>query len=126
MPMSERGDSMPAQADETRILFVSHLPEREGGVLAGKLGQDIRVVDFRVLDEALFVEFAPHFVISPMVAPTFDMLDLAQKLWQMRFRGAYRVLTEETLPNPGVVLREIHLHCPGLDVDILSMDTLRG
>jgi len=121
---SERTD--PAGAEATRILFVSHRNTSNGAAeLMARLGPDIEVVRFEAVTAALIAAFDPHFVVSPMLTPSFDILDLATALWDARFAGAYRVLTEAPLPNPGLVLREIRHKCPGLDIDILSMDMLR-
>lgn len=112
---------------ETRILFVSHVPGGRSGALArGRFGPGIEVVNFPAVTAELLAGFDPHFVVSPMLTPSFDILDLALVLSQLRYHGAYRVLTETPLPNPDLVLREVRLHCPGLDIDLLSMDKLRG
>lgn len=127
------GTTPPAQtgprAPETRILFVSHLPGWRGpdpDVSRGRFGQDIGVVDFSAVDAALLSTFDPHFVVSPILTPGFDIIDVAIRLWQLRYRGAYRILTDKPLPDPGLVLREVRAQCPGLDVDLISRDTLLG
>lgn len=117
---------LPPGAVEARILFVSHLPgEPPDDVTNGRFGQDIEVVDFSAVTADLLKSFDPHFVVSPILTSGFDILDLGTRLWQLRFEGAYRVLTEVPLPNPGLVLREVRDQCPGLDVDLLSIDKLR-
>ncbi len=124
IPSPESGSA----AAQTRVLFVSNLPKSTRGadVTDGRFGPDIEVVDFTSVSEALLRDFDPHFVVSPILTPGFDIVDLAFRLWQLRFEGAYRVLTEAPLPNPGLVLREVRAQCPGLDIDLLSMETLRG
>lgn len=126
--MKARGAPGPvAQGSaEARILFVTHLRGSGDGALHERFGPDIDIVDFEAVTADLMERFQPHFVVSPILTSRFDILDLGQKLWQLRFAGAYRVLTDAPLPNPEIVLREVRLHCPGLDVDILSMDRLRG
>lgn len=117
------------RAAETRILFVSHLAGQRGSsrdATEGRFGDDIKVVDFRALDSDLLRSFAPHFVVSPILTPGFDIIDLGLKLWQLRFRGAYRVLTDQPLPNPDLVLREVRAQCPGLDIDLISRDAFRS
>lgn len=109
-----------------RILFVSHLPgDTAKAVADGRFGTDIEVVDYADVNADLLKSFDPHFVVSPILTPAFDILDLGTLLWQLRYAGAYRVLTEVALPNPGLVLREVRSQCPGLDVDLLAMDMLR-
>lgn len=118
---------LPPAAVEARILFVSHLPgESPDDVTDGRFGRDIEVVDFSAVTADLLKKFDPHFVVSPILTSGFDILDLGTRLWQLRFKGAYRVLTEVSLPNPGLVLREVRGHFPGLDVDLLAMDSLRS
>lgn len=120
------GVDEPAAAVEARILFVSHLPgEPPDDITGGRFGKDIEVVDFSAVTADFLKTFDPHFVVSPILTSGFDILDLGTRLWQLRFKGAYRVLTEVPLPNPGLVLREVRSQCPGLDVDLLAMDTLR-
>ena len=121
------GQTLPIGARETRILFVSHLP---GGAPTDEIhslfGPDIDVIDFAEVSAERISSFDPHFIVSPILTPGFDIVDLSQRLWKLRFKGAYRVLTEAPLPNPGLVLREVRSQCPGLDIDLLSMDMLRG
>lgn len=116
-----------AGAAEARVLFVSHLPgsASAGKALHGRFGDDIEVVDFAEVTAELLAEFDPHFVVSPIHTAGFDVVDLGERLWKLRYKGAYRVLTEAPLPNPGLVLREVRAHCPGIDVDILNMALLR-
>lgn len=122
----EADDGLRGAQVETRIVFVSHAPDAGEELSRGRFGPDIAVVDFSTLDAALLDRFDPHFVVSPILTSGFDILDVAERLWQLRFGGAYRVLTEAQLPNPDLVLREVRLKCPGLDVDILCTETLRG
>lgn len=116
-------------AAETRILFVSHLPGWRGpgaDVSRGRFGEDIGVVDFSAVDADLLSTFDPHFVVSPILTPGFDIIDVALRLWQLRYRGAYRILTDQPLPDPELVLREVRAQCPGLDIDLISRDALLG
>lgn len=111
-----------------RVLFVSHLPGRHGDgpdVSQGRFGEDIGVVDFGSLDAELLRSFDPHFVVSPILTPGFDIIDLGVKLWQLRYAGAYRVLTDAPMPDPGLVLREVRAQCPGLDIDLISRDAFQ-
>jgi hypothetical protein len=118
-----------SSAHEIRILFVSHLPAWRGAspdASRGRFGEDIEVVDFAAVDADLLASFDPHFVVSPILTPGFDVIDLATRLWQLRFRGAYRILTDGPLPDPGLVLREVRSQCPGLDIDLIPREALLG
>lgn len=119
------GTEPPSEAVQARILFVSHLPGEAAKASArGRFGKDIEVVDYASVTAELLKEFDPHFVVSPILTAGFDIVDLGTLLWQLRYKGAYRVLTEVALPNPGIVLREVRSQCPGLDVDLLAMNKL--
>lgn len=121
-------------AKDTRVLFVAHRTGRTTAAerknngtteLHGRFGEGIEVVDFATLTAGLLHDFRPHFVVSPIVTPSFDVLDLARLLCQLRYSGAYRVLTEGRLPDPDLVLREVRSQCPGIDVDVLDISMLR-
>lgn len=118
---------MLAEVADARILFVTHLPGSAPlDVTGGRFGKDIEVVDFAAVTGELLESFKPHFVVSPFLTQGFDLLDLGTRLTALHFKGAYRVLTEAALPNPGLVLREVRSQCPGLDIDLLSVQALRG
>jgi hypothetical protein len=117
--MTERGDP---KADEARVLLVGHFGLGARPDLARHFGNDMRIVDFSGVGADLLDGFKPHFVVSPILTQSFDIMDLATLLWRLRFSGAYRALVEVDLPNPSLVIREVRAACPGLDVDILRID----
>ncbi len=113
--------------NETRILFVSHIPNGPGSEeVNNRFGPDIDLIDFSALTADILQSFAPHFVVSPILTPSFDILELAQLLYDLKFEGGYRILVDAPLPRPDVVLREVGAQCPGLDVDFLTLGQLRG
>lgn len=65
-------------------------------------------------------EAHPDIVLSPLVCPSFDCLDLAALLHGVEFCGRYRAMAPD-LPNPGMILGEIRSLFPGLDFDILPL-----
>jgi hypothetical protein len=117
--MTDRGDP---NADEARVLLVGHFGLGARPDLARHFGNDMRIVDFSGVGADLLDGFNPHFVVSPILTQSFDIMDLATLLWRLRFSGAYRALVEVDLPNPSLVIREVRAACPGLDVDILRID----
>lgn len=72
---------------------------------------------YEVTKEMLEV-FNPDIVLSPLLCPAFDCLDLAVLLEQIQFRGRYRVMAP-TLPNPKLILAEIQSLCPNLDLSFI-------
>lgn len=81
--------------------------------------------EFADLSPELLQTLGPDVVVSPMITRSFDCLDLAQLLHQAAFVGRYRIVTP-AMPNPRVLLSEIASLCPGLDVDVIALDTLEG
>lgn len=63
----------------------------------------------------------PDLILSPVVTPRFDCIDVAMILAQLNFSRAYRALAT-SLPDPGIIRREVRLLCPGLDFDILLVE----
>ena len=62
---------------------------------------------------------APGVILSPLVAGTFDCLDLAQILRDAGYRGAYRAIAP-ALPAPQLIRHEVGALCPGLDFDLID------
>ena len=84
---------------------------------------DLAYSEFSELCPELFETIAPDVVLSPMVTRSFDCLDLAQFLHSIDFYGRYRIVSQ-AMPNPRLILSEIAALCPGLDVDLIILDTL--
>lgn len=116
------GQDITFSVDQSHILFVSHLPNRSPCATLKRFGPGIEVVDFSKVTSGLLKGFNPDFVISRLLTPSFDILDLARQLCRIEFRGAYRALTEKALPNPQLVLEEVRETHPGLDIDIFSVE----
>lgn len=119
-------ESVQGGPEETRVLLVGHFGGAVSDEIRSRFSADMRVIDFSALTGPLLEDFAPHFVVSPVVTRGFDIMDLAHRLWQLGYSGSYRALTDIELPNPALIVREVRLACPGLDVDVLSVDLRRG
>ncbi|MBK1634410.1 hypothetical protein [Rhodovulum adriaticum] len=57
-------------------------------------------------------------VVSPLVGPGFDTMDLAYQLSLGGYRGRYMVVTP-ALPRPEIIRSEIAQLCPGLQVELI-------
>lgn len=75
------------------------------------------------LTVATLMASRPAIVISPLVGDGFDAIDVAQRLAAIGFSGGYRAVAEP-LPRKDVVLAEVRLAAPGLDVDLLPVSAL--
>lgn len=77
--------------------------------------------EFHEVTEALLADLSPRLVLSPLLARTFDCVDLAQRLGGFGYRGPYRVI-DIGLPDPGLIVREVRMLVPGLDFAVMSCD----
>lgn len=60
----------------------------------------------------------PAVVVSPVLARSFDCIDLARELHAMGYQGSYRAVSGE-VPSPEMIEREIKQLCPGLDFGVI-------
>lgn len=79
---------------------------------------------YAAVTRRLLVEIDPEVVLSALIGPDFDAIDLARKLQEMGFAGRYRAVTAR-LPNARAVAAEVRGAAPGLDFDVFVMDDLR-
>ncbi len=77
-------------------------------------------VEFHDVTEELLARLEPRLVLSPLLARTFDCLDLAQRLGKLRFRGQYRAI-DIGLPDPALIVREVRSLVPGLDFGVVPL-----
>lgn len=82
----------------------------------------IRRMRFEAVAEAhLSGASAPALVLSPLVTPEFDALDLARMLAQGGYRGRYLALVDR-LPNSSLIRREVAAQSPTINFDVIVMD----
>ncbi|WP_284163326.1 hypothetical protein [Frigidibacter sp. SD6-1] len=62
----------------------------------------------------------PDAVLAPLLAPDFDILDVAERLTRLGFRGILLISTPR-LPNPGTVLAEIRGACTGFRAELVEI-----
>lgn len=64
---------------------------------------------------------APGLVLSPLLTPEFDALDLARILTQCGYRGRYLALVER-LPSANLIRREVAAQSPNINFDVIVLD----
>jgi hypothetical protein len=79
---------------------------------------DVFFVEFHEVTTELLAHLAPRLVLSPLLARTFDCVDLAQKLGKLGYHGPYRAI-DSGLPDPALIVREVRLLVPGLDFGVV-------
>ncbi len=64
---------------------------------------------------------APDLILTPLLTPTFDALDLARYLDQSGYRGRYLALVD-ALPSANLIRAEVAAQSPQLNFDIVILD----
>lgn len=64
---------------------------------------------------------APALVLSPLLTPIFDAIDLARYLSQRGYRGRYLALVDR-LPSANLIRREVEAQSPDLNFDVVVLD----
>ena len=62
----------------------------------------------------------PSIILSPLVADSFDVIDIAARLAELGFDGRYRALSAQTSDTKVIVAEVAHV-APDLDFDILEI-----
>lgn len=79
-------------------------------------------VDFDELDDMAFTgEQKPALVLSPLLTPAFDAIDIARYLSQQGYRGRYLALVDR-LPSANLIRREVEAQSPDLNFDVIVLD----
>lgn len=82
-----------------------------------RYARDVEVISWPQLAGRLSHGMSQGLVFSAALSVNFDCVDIAQLLHRAAFEGRYRIVAPE-VPNTGLIRRELHAMCPGLDVDI--------
>ena len=82
--------------------------------------QHLHFADFSGLSAEILDVLKPELVVSPVVTPTFDCIDIGAALTRCDFQGSYRALSTN-LPNPAIIRREVRSFFPRLDFDICEI-----
>lgn len=82
----------------------------------------IRKITLELLPEQLLTgPDAPDLVLSPLLTPEFDVLDLARILSQCGYRGRYLALVDR-LPSANLIRREVAAQSPNINFDVIVLD----
>ena len=119
-PERAAGNAVPGSGVQS-ILVVGNLASWRK---AGREIPQLPGFHFAAFDDvtaALLRVTAPDLVLSALMGDDYDVIDLALRLALLDFTGRYRALTSG-LPNPRVVLAEVHQVAPGIDFDLFDLD----
>ena len=76
-------------------------------------------VGFNDVTAAILDRLSPSLIVSPVLAQTFDCIELATLLHQLGFTGSYRAVAD-CLPKPDLIEREVRQICGRLDFRIVK------
>ena len=106
-----------------RVLAIGDMTRwRETG-RALPLDSHVVFADYRQLTDSFLDETMPDIVLAPLICPSFDCIDVAQLLHELGFSGRLRIVAPR-LPDPTIVMRELQLFCPGIDLDFAPDELL--
>ena len=80
-------------------------------------------VDLDDLHNQTIVDQAPDLVLSPLVTPAFDAIDVAKRLSDTKFEGRYCAVAND-VPNVDIIRREVKSIAPKLSFDLLILPTI--
>jgi hypothetical protein len=78
----------------------------------------IAFLAFDEVNETTLEHLSPTIVYSPVLAPSFDCIELALLLNRLGYAGAYRAVAQD-LPKPDLIEREVRQLCGQLDFRIV-------
>lgn len=93
-----------------------HEWQRQGHTLPK---EGLAFIAFHEVTQTTLDYLSPGTVFSPVLAKSFDCIDLALELNRLGFSGEYRAMARN-LPNPGVIEREVRQLCPQLDFKLIE------
>ncbi len=94
--------------------------ENDTDLVIEGLSDGIELVQFSQLAGRLQRSPTPDIVLSPLIAETFDLADVAQTLSSAEFPGRLRALTPDR-PKISMIKREIHALYPQLDFAVFKV-----
>ena len=82
-----------------------------------------RYTEFADLNRDILCKLCPSIILSPLLDDKFDVVEIADRLQKLGYRGRYRAITE-TMPDANMICDEIRNHAPDLDFDLLIMPAI--
>lgn len=78
----------------------------------------------QLMTAEMFASLGTKLVLTPLLAPKFDAMDLATHLIALGYQGAYRAVIDK-IPDSSMVRREILAFYPQLDFDVVEIGNCR-
>lgn len=72
------------------------------------------------LTAEVIAAFDPEIILSPLVGTSFDVLEVAEKLQQINFKGRYRAICTD-IPDVEIIRSDVSQVAPDLDFDLFQV-----
>lgn len=96
---------------EAALSFLPRRPQEQAIVLTQR----------KLLSETMLRNVKPDLIISPLITPEWDVVDLGLHLQSLGYTGKFFALTKP-LPRAELVLREVSAVCPRLKIQLLEVN----
>ncbi len=117
---SEAANDSPGkdQIEMVRVIAVGEPGEwtQKGNFLPK---ENVAFMAFHDVTDTTLEYLSPTIIYSPVLAPSFDCIELAILLHNLGFKGEYRAFARD-LPKPDLIVREVRQICPRLSFQIVS------
>lgn len=108
-------DSAPDTAPDDLVVIAVEPVEWDRAGLPE--GARIVKIPFRALTKPLLSETRPAIVLGPLVSPSLDAMQIAERLGELGYHGTL-LLLGPVLPNPSLVAREIRAASGSKDIKV--------
>ncbi|MGO4854853.1 hypothetical protein [Phaeovulum sp. W22_SRMD_FR3] len=88
--------------------------------LRGVTGASVTLITFAELDRFVLERYHPDVVLAPLMTARYDILDVLQRLHELKFRGSLRAIAP-TMPNLMMIRSELRAKARGLDFEVLEI-----
>lgn len=112
--------SAPELALADRTLVIGNLARWGAGGRSVVPFENVEFIDPSRLTAELLDTVNPDLILSPLWGDAFDVIDVAQQLVALGYRGRYRAVSEN-MPDVAMIINEVRTQAEGLDFDLLAL-----
>ncbi len=84
-------------------------------------GDGLHFAGFPDVSAALLRKVQPDIVLSALLGPDFDVVEVAALLERLKFTGRYRAVCP-SVPQPELIIHEVQQKAPNLDFNVMVLD----
>ena len=120
--MTSETDAIDTQAGNSSFVKILAIGDPDEWCEQGNplpIGGQISFMAFEDLSEATLGHLQPSVIYSPVLARSFDCIEMAMLLESIGFAGIYRAFATD-LPKPQVIEREVRQFCKRFTFEIVQ------